>query len=87
MYVRFMYFYPFVVISLSFLLLSDTKKSMFYVVQSRPKLDCTFQIEISVLFSYIETHDVPNLSWDLVRDTLSSCIVDRSRLQEKLSKF
>jgi hypothetical protein len=27
--------------SLSFLLLSDTKKSMFYVVQSRPKLDYT----------------------------------------------
>jgi hypothetical protein len=31
----------------------------------------------SVLFSKIESHDMPYLIWDLVRDTLFSCIVDR----------
>jgi hypothetical protein len=50
---------------------------MFYVLQSGIKLGCTFQIEISVLFSNIESHDVPYLSWGLVRGTLSRCIVDR----------
>jgi hypothetical protein len=48
------------------------KKSIFYVVQIRPKLDNTIYIEISVLFSNIESHDIPYLSWGLVRDTLSS---------------
>jgi hypothetical protein len=61
-----------------FLLLSDTKKTVFYVLQTRYKLDYTFKIYISVLFSKMESHDVPYLGWDLVRDTLSSCIVDRS---------
>jgi hypothetical protein len=50
---------------------------MFYVLHSKPKLDYTYYIEISVLFSKIESHDVPYLSRILVRDTLSSCIVDR----------
>jgi hypothetical protein len=61
---------------LSVLLFSVTKKTMFYVLQSRLKLDYTFKIEIRVLFSKIESHDVPCLI--LVRETLSSCIVDRS---------
>jgi hypothetical protein len=65
-----------------FLLLSDTKKTMFYVLQSIPKLDYTFEIEISVLFSKIESHDVPYLSWGLVRDTLSG---DRSSTMTKFN--
>jgi hypothetical protein len=35
---------------------------------------------MSVLFSKIEPHNVPYLSKRLVRDTLSSCIVDQSIL-------
>jgi hypothetical protein len=50
---------------------------MFYVLLSRPKLDYTFYIEISVFFSKIESHGVPYLSWNLVCDTLSSCIVNQ----------
>jgi hypothetical protein len=57
-----------------FLLLSDAKKTMFYVLHSKPKLVYIF----SVLISIIESEDVPYLSRVLVRDTLSSCIVDRS---------
>jgi hypothetical protein len=64
-----------------FFLLSDTKKTMFYVVQLRPKLDYTYWNEISVLFSKIEPHDVPYLSRCLFRDTLRSCIVDRIMIE------
>jgi hypothetical protein len=60
-----------------FHLLSDTKKTMFYVWHSKPKLDYTDYIEISLVFSKIESHDVPYLNWVLVCDILSSCIVDR----------
>jgi hypothetical protein len=55
-------------VNLSFLLLSDAKKIFMF---SRPKLDYTFSIEISVLFSKIESHDVLCLSWDVVRDMLT----------------
>jgi hypothetical protein len=49
-----------------FFLFSDTKKTMFYGLQLKPKLDYTFLIEISVLFSKLESHDVPYLSWEFV---------------------
>jgi hypothetical protein len=56
-----------------FLLLTDTKKTVSYVLQLRPKLDYIF-------FSKIESHDVLYLSWDLVRETIPSGIVDQSDL-------
>jgi hypothetical protein len=43
---------------------------MFYVLQSRPKLDYTFLNEISVLCSKIEYHDVYLIILVGVRDTL-----------------
>jgi hypothetical protein len=57
-----------------FLLLSDTKKAMLYVVQSRPKLDYTyFKLKLSCHFKNGVSQYLSSI---LVRDTLSSCVLD-----------
>jgi hypothetical protein len=40
-------------------------------------LNTLFKLKLVFSFSNKESHDVPYLSWSLVCDTLSSCIVDR----------
>jgi hypothetical protein len=58
---------------------------MFYLLQSRPKLDYIVSIEINVLCPKIESHDVLYLFWGLVRYVLSNCIIDRKRTSILLS--
>jgi hypothetical protein len=49
---------------------------MFYVLQSRPRLDYTFKNEISVLFSKKEFYNVPYLSSGLVLDYLVVFLIE-----------